>query len=79
MRVSVRDARERLGRLLDAVEHGEDVEITRRGHVVAKLVPPSQPQATHRSFPSRAGLRAKLPPASEPAAETVRSLRDERG
>jgi prevent-host-death family protein len=34
------EARNRLGQLLDLVEHGEEVVITRHGKAVARLVPP---------------------------------------
>lgn len=34
------EAKTRFGQLLDRVEAGEEVVITRRGKVVAKLVPP---------------------------------------
>ena len=33
------EAKNRLGALLDQVEHGEEIVITRRGKPVAKLVP----------------------------------------
>ena len=33
------EAKNRLGALLDRVEHGEEIVITRRGKPVAKLVP----------------------------------------
>ena len=36
------EAKTRLGQLLDWVEAGEEVVITRRGKVVARLVPPNQ-------------------------------------
>lgn len=35
------DAKTKLGQLLDWVEAGEEVVITRRGKVAAKLVPPN--------------------------------------
>lgn len=35
------EAKSRLGQLLDRVEAGEEIAITRRGKVVARLVPPS--------------------------------------
>lgn len=35
------EAKSRLGQLLDRVEAGEEVVITRRGKAVARLVPPS--------------------------------------
>ena len=37
--VSVYDAKTHLSHLLDAVEAGEEVIITRNGHAVARLVP----------------------------------------
>lgn len=33
------EAKNRLGSLLDRVEHGEEIVITRRGRPIAKLVP----------------------------------------
>jgi prevent-host-death family protein len=35
------DAKNKLGQLLDLVEQGEEVVITRHGKVVARLVPPA--------------------------------------
>lgn len=35
------EAKSRLGQLLDWVEGGEEVVITRRGKIVARMVPPS--------------------------------------
>jgi prevent-host-death family protein len=37
------EAKSKLGQLLDWVEAGEEVVITRRGKVVARLVPPTAP------------------------------------
>ncbi len=39
MEVGTFDAKNRFSELLDRVEHGEDVVITRRGKAVARLVP----------------------------------------
>jgi len=39
------EAKSKLGQLLDWVEAGEEVIITRRGKVVAKLVPPRSDRA----------------------------------
>jgi prevent-host-death family protein len=36
------EAKNRLGQLLDWVEAGEEVVITRRGKVVARMLPPSR-------------------------------------
>lgn len=37
--VGVHEAKTHLSRLLERVEAGEEIEIARRGHVVARLVP----------------------------------------
>ncbi len=37
------EAKNKLGQLLDWVEAGEEIVITRRGRVVARLVPPAPP------------------------------------
>ncbi len=60
MQVSVREARERLSQLLSAVEHGEKVEITRRGKVVAQLAPSEQALNIELSLEARASARTKL-------------------
>jgi prevent-host-death family protein len=41
--VGVHEAKTHLSRLLDAVGRGEEVEITNRGRVVARLVGPRSP------------------------------------
>lgn len=41
--VNVHEAKTHLSRLLDAVEHGEDVVIARAGKPVARLIPAAPP------------------------------------
>jgi prevent-host-death family protein len=72
--VNVRETRENLSRLLDAVAAGEEVVIMRRGQPVARLVP-AGPGAV--AFRSRQALREALPPMQRPAAEEARTTRDE--
>lgn len=80
MQFSIREARQKLSHLLKAVEQGEDVEITRRGRVVARL---TRPETRQRQKVSRAAerqaLRDKLPAARTSSADLIRELRDERG
>ena len=71
--VSVREAREKISQLLDAAAHGEDIAITRRGKVIAKLVGSGE----RALFPDRNTFRASLPAAGTAAAEIVRKMRDE--
>lgn len=78
--VSVQEARKRMGRLLDVVETGEEVIITRRNRPVAKLVPIAEGEGeAPSSFPDRRSFRGALPAARRPSADWVRELRDERG
>jgi prevent-host-death family protein len=72
--VNVRETRENLARLLDAVAAGEEVVIMRRGRPVAKLVPA---EAGTVVFQSREALRAALPPMQRSAAAEVRKARAE--
>lgn len=72
--VNVRETRENLSRLLDAVAAGEEVVIMRRGRPVARLVPAGTDEV---AFRSRRALREALPPAQRPAAEEVRAGRDD--
>ena len=55
------EAKSKLGQLLDWVEAGEEVVITRRGKVVAKLVPPGR---QHRSCACRRLLRRGSAPCA---------------
>ena len=52
------EAKSRLGQLLDWVEAGEEVVITRRGKVVARLVPPSPAFDRERSRRAVQRIRA---------------------
>lgn len=72
--VTASEARQQLTALLDAVEAGEEVTITRRGRPVARLVP----IATGMSpFPDRSELRDSIPAMESSSAETIRALRED--
>lgn len=72
--VNVREAREQISRLLDAVAAGEEIVIVRRGQPTARLV--GLNTGTVR-FPDRQALRDAPPPMNESAADAVRDLRDQ--
>ncbi len=52
------EAKNRLGQLLDWVEAGEEVIITRRGRVVARLVPPLSAADPEQARNAAAAIRA---------------------
>ena len=51
-------AKNRLSELINRVEAGEEIGITRRGKVVARLVPPAHEDAGQRARDAIASLRA---------------------
>ena len=53
------EAKNKLGQLLDWVEAGEEVVITRRGKVVARLVPPNLSFDRDRSLRAAAAIRER--------------------
>lgn len=72
--LNVRETRERISQLLDAVAAGEEVVILRRGRPAARLVGAGE---TRVRFVDRSKLRKSLPPMKESGAETVRRMRDD--
>jgi prevent-host-death family protein len=70
------EARPSFGALLDRVEAGEEVTITRRGRPVARIVPfaPRKPL----DFERLAAFRATMPRLSRPSVELLRAMRDEK-
>ncbi len=76
-RVSVKQARESLRKLLDEVEAGGEVLILRRGKEIARLVPAGRHR--RRAFPDLRKFRASIRAKGEPLSRTVvRSRRTER-
>lgn len=72
--ISLAEAKARLSELLDRVQGGEHVVITRHGKPVANISPVVKPK---RPFRSRAQLRARMPKLKETLSESLRKLRDE--
>lgn len=73
--IKLAEAKARLSELVDRVEAGETVEITRRGKPVARLTTVARPRKKIDLALLRA-LTAGMPPQAEPAAELVRGMRD---
>ena len=51
------EAKNRLGQILDRVESGEEIVITRRGKIVARVVPPGQAPDRERGRRAAARIR----------------------
>jgi prevent-host-death family protein len=74
--VNLAQAKARLSELLDKVEAGEEVVITRHGRPVAHIrtaTPAKRPLDIERL----AAFRATLPPWRRPSSELLREMRDE--
>ena len=75
--VNLVQAKARLSELLDQVEAGQEVVITRRGKAVAHLSAAVRPRKP-LPLSDLAGFRAAMPKLRRPAAELLREVRDER-
>ena len=74
--VTLVEAKTRLSQLLDKVEAGEEVVITRHGRPAARLSAVAQPK---QPFPDLAAFRAKMPRWRKPSHILIREMRDEQG
>lgn len=74
--INLTQAKARLSELLDRVEAGHEVVITRRGKAVAHLSPATRPR-NPLPLAELAAFRASMPRLRRPAAELLREVRDE--
>lgn len=74
--VSLVQAKAHLSELLDKVEAGEEVTITRHGRAVASIHPVLPPKIRLR-LDELAAFRARMPKLRAPVAELLREARDE--
>ena len=72
--ISVAEAKAHLSEIIDRVESGEQIVITRHGRPVARLSPESAPK---KPIPSLAKFRARMPRLEPTLSETLRQMRDE--
>ena len=72
--VTLADAKAHLSHLIDQVEAGNEVVITRRGKPVARITPVGAPR---KPLQSLVVFRARMPKIRKSSAELVRDLRDE--
>lgn len=74
--VNLAQAKAHLSELLDKVEAGEEVVITRHGRAVAHISPAARPKKPLR-FQELAEFRAAMPRLRRPSADLLREARDE--
>lgn len=74
--VNLAHAKAHLSELLDKVEAGEEVVITRHGRPVAHMSAPSRPKHPV-PLDDLAAFRAKMPRLRAPSVDLLREARDE--
>lgn len=72
--VTLADAKTHLSHLLDQVEAGEEVVITRRGQPIARITSIEKPKQPIKSL---AEFRRNMPRWRKNSAELLREMRDE--
>lgn len=72
MQIKVKDARSKLSSLLDRVEKGEEIIITRRGKKVARLVPQ---RGMIKRLPVLTNFRSSIHISGEPLSTIVMHAR----
>jgi prevent-host-death family protein len=73
--VGIKETRQQLPDLIDRVEAGEEIVITRQGRPVARLVPAPRPR---KFLPSLAEFRKRMGRPGTPAERLLREERDDR-
>ena len=72
LEVTAAEAKARFSSLLDVVEAGQSVVITRRGKAIAELVPR---RAVRDLLPQLQALRDSLPGQASSSVETIQTMR----
>lgn len=72
--VTLAEAKAHLSHLLDQVEAGEEVVITRRGQPIARITPVEKPKQPIKSL---AEFRRRMPRWRKSSAALLREMRDE--
>ncbi len=72
--VTLAEAKTHLSHLLDQVEAGEEVVITRRGQPIARITPVDKPKHPTKSL---AEFRKRMPRWRKSSAELLREMREE--
>lgn len=72
--VTLAEAKTHLSHLLDQVEAGEEVLITRRGLPIARITPVAKPKHAVKSL---AEFRSRMPHWRKSSTEMLREMRDE--
>lgn len=73
--INLAEAKAHLSELVDRVEAGDSIDITRRGKPVARLVSAAKPRRRIEASALRS-LTATMPETTQGAVDLVRAMRD---
>jgi prevent-host-death family protein len=76
IKTNVKEARQKLSYLLDQVEHGEEVIISRRGHVIAHIIPHLQNKKIKKYLPSLKAMRNNIHTKGKPLSKVILEERE---
>ena len=74
--ISLAEAKAHLSELIDRVESGDEIVITRRGRAVARISREQKPKK-RLPLPSLEKLRATMPKSPISSGELIRRMRDQ--
>jgi prevent-host-death family protein len=75
-RAGIREVRQNISKLIEAVRKGREILITDHGRPVARLVPAEKSNA--RAFPGRAAFRRSMPTLRPTLSSTISEDREDR-
>lgn len=76
--INLADAKARLSEIVDRAEAGESIDITRRGKLAARIVPPGNDTPRQPiDLEALRAFRSTMPYQEESAADLIRKMRDE--
>lgn len=74
--ISLAEAKAHLSQLIDKVESGEEIVITRHGRPVARVTAAERPKRP-LDLAALEEFRKTIPPWRKPSADLIREMRDE--
>jgi len=74
MEINLKEARGKIGSLIDRAEEGDEIIITRRGKKIARLVPIHREE---KMLPALGDFRASIRVTGEPLSTTIALQRSE--
>jgi prevent-host-death family protein len=76
IKTNVKEARQKFSYLLDQVEHGEEIIISRRGHIIAHIIPHTRNKKVKKYLPSLKAMRNDIGAKGKPLSKIIHEERE---